>query len=52
MLTFCFDFTDVIHKFARDIYYKRFPELESLVPMPIEYMKTVKVGVFQLGIGW
>jgi len=34
---------DVIHKFVRDIYYKRFPELESLVPLPLEYMKTVKV---------
>lgn len=27
----------------RDNYYKRFPELESLVQTPIEYMKTVKV---------
>ena len=35
--------SDVIHKFVRDIYYKRFPELESLVPLPLEYMKTVKV---------
>ena len=35
--------SDVIHKYVRDLYYKRFPELESLVPVAIEYMKTVKV---------
>jgi len=34
---------DVVHKFVRDVYYKRFPELESLVQLPIEYVKTVKV---------
>ncbi|ELT98453.1 hypothetical protein CAPTEDRAFT_177631 [Capitella teleta] len=33
---------NVIHKYVRDIYYKRFPELESLVSQPLEYMKTVK----------
>ncbi|VDP22964.1 unnamed protein product [Soboliphyme baturini] len=33
---------DVIHKFVRDKYSKRFPELESLVPMPIEYITCVK----------
>lgn len=27
-----------IHKFTRDKYKKRFPELESLVPNPLEYM--------------
>ena len=27
-----------IHKFTRDKYNKRFPELESLVPNPLEYM--------------
>lgn len=32
----------VIHKYVRDLYYKRFPELESLVPLAVEYMKTVK----------
>ena len=34
---------DVVHKFVRDAYYKRFPELESLVHLPLEYVKTVKV---------
>lgn len=34
---------DVVHKFVRDGYYKRFPELESLVHLPLEYVKTVKV---------
>ncbi len=33
----------MIHKYTRDNYHKRFPELESLVQMPIEYVKTVKV---------
>jgi len=32
----------IAHKFVRDIYYKRFPELESLVQLPLEYVKTVK----------
>ena len=41
---FClFVFLDVIHKFTRDQYQKRFPELESLVPTPMEYVRTVKV---------
>lgn len=31
-----------IHRFVRDKYSKRFPELESLVVGPLEYMKTVK----------
>jgi len=31
-----------IHKFTRDKYNKRFPELESLVTSPLEYLKTVK----------
>ena len=35
--------SDVIHKFTRDQYQKRFPELESLVPTPMEYVRTVKV---------
>jgi len=34
--------TMTIHKFARDIYSKRFPELESLVVQPLEYMMTAK----------
>ncbi|XP_002742415.1 U4/U6 small nuclear ribonucleoprotein Prp31-like [Saccoglossus kowalevskii] len=33
---------DVIHKFCRDHYMKRFPELESLVPGASDYMNTVK----------
>ncbi|XP_064645196.1 U4/U6 small nuclear ribonucleoprotein Prp31-like [Lineus longissimus] len=33
---------NVIHKFTRDKYSKRFPELESLVSTPLEYMKTVR----------
>ncbi|XP_050530036.1 U4/U6 small nuclear ribonucleoprotein Prp31 [Daktulosphaira vitifoliae] len=32
----------VIHKFVRDKYSKRFPELESLVVGPLEYVQTVK----------
>jgi len=34
--------TNTIHKFARDIYTKRFPELESLVVQPLEYLMTAK----------
>lgn len=34
---------NVIHKFVRDKYEKRFPELESLVPNPLEYLATVKL---------
>uniref|UniRef100_A0A1I7S7D5 U4/U6 small nuclear ribonucleoprotein Prp31 n=1 Tax=Bursaphelenchus xylophilus TaxID=6326 RepID=A0A1I7S7D5_BURXY len=33
----------VIHKFVRDKYEKRFPELETLVQMPLDYMATVKL---------
>lgn len=32
-----------IHKFVRDKYSKRFPELESLVPTALEYTRTVRV---------
>eukprot|EP00088_Acartia_fossae_P068978 TRINITY_DN887_c0_g1_i10.p1 TRINITY_DN887_c0_g1~~TRINITY_DN887_c0_g1_i10.p1 ORF type:complete len:521 (+),score=164.32 TRINITY_DN887_c0_g1_i10:49-1563(+) len=32
----------IIHKFARDVYTKRFPELESLVVQPLEYLMTAK----------
>ncbi|KAL3314585.1 U4/U6 small nuclear ribonucleoprotein Prp31 [Cichlidogyrus casuarinus] len=32
----------IIHKFIKDIYSKRFPELESLVPTSSEYIKTVQ----------
>lgn len=33
---------NIIHKFTRDKYAKRFPELESLVPTALEYVMTVK----------
>ncbi|CAH1793713.1 unnamed protein product [Owenia fusiformis] len=33
---------NVIHKFTRDIYCQRFPELESLVPNSMEYLKTAR----------
>lgn len=33
----------VIHKFIRDIYAAKFPELESLVHNPIDYAKVVKL---------
>lgn len=33
---------DIIHKFIRDKYSKRFPELESLVPNALDYIRTVK----------
>ena len=34
--------SDIIHKYVKDIYSKRFPELDSLVPVPLDYLKTVK----------
>jgi U4/U6 small nuclear ribonucleoprotein PRP31 len=34
---------DIIHNFVRTIYKKRFPELEQLVQLPMDYLKTVKV---------
>ncbi|KAG7270141.1 hypothetical protein CRUP_027211 [Coryphaenoides rupestris] len=33
---------NIIHKFTRDKYSKRFPELESLVPTSLDYIRTVK----------
>lgn len=33
---------NLIHKFVKDKYSKRFPELESLVPSPLDYMLTAK----------
>lgn len=33
---------NIIHKFTRDNYQKRFPELESLVPGALDYVSTVK----------
>jgi U4/U6 small nuclear ribonucleoprotein PRP31 len=32
-----------VHKYIRDKYSMRFPELESLVPVPLEYIKTVQL---------
>ena len=32
----------LIHKYVREKYSKRFPELESLVPVPLEYMMTAR----------
>lgn len=32
----------VIHKFSKDKYEKRFPELDSLVPLPLDYIHTVR----------
>jgi len=32
----------IVHKYARDVYSKRFPELESLVVQPLEYLMTAK----------
>ena len=34
---------NVVHKYIRDKYSKRFPELESLVPMATDYIKSVLV---------
>jgi U4/U6 small nuclear ribonucleoprotein PRP31 len=34
---------NVVHKYIRDKYSKRFPELESLVPVAMDYIKTVLV---------
>ena len=31
-----------IHRFARDLYTDRFPELESVVVNPLDYMRTVR----------
>jgi len=34
---------DIIQNFVKNIYHKRFPELEQLVQLPMDYLKTVKV---------
>jgi U4/U6 small nuclear ribonucleoprotein PRP31 len=34
---------NVIHKFVKDKYAKRFPELETFVQMPIDFLRTVKL---------
>lgn len=41
---------DIIHKFIRDKYSKRFPELESLVPNALDYIRTVKVSGQRWGL--
>lgn len=33
---------DIIHNFVKGIYRKRFPELEQLVQLPLDYLKTVQ----------
>ena len=43
VLTFTSFLLDTIHKYIKDLYSKRFPELESMVYTPVEYMKTVQV---------
>jgi U4/U6 small nuclear ribonucleoprotein PRP31 len=32
----------IVHKFIRDNYAKRFPELESIVTSPVDYANAVK----------
>lgn len=34
---------NIIHKYLRDLYSKRFPELESLVPHALDYIRTVEL---------
>eukprot|EP00047_Mylnosiga_fluctuans_P005205 m.239043 g.239043 ORF g.239043 m.239043 type:complete len:504 (+) comp13410_c0_seq1:13-1524(+) len=34
---------NIIHKYVRDHYAKRFPELDQLVPIPLDYIRTVKI---------
>lgn len=33
----------VLHKYVRDIYNKRFPELEQLIMNPVDYLRTVQM---------
>ena len=37
------DEIEIIHNFVKEIYKKRFPELEQLVQLPLDYLKTVQV---------
>jgi U4/U6 small nuclear ribonucleoprotein PRP31 len=32
-----------VHKFVRDHYASKFPELEQLVPAPLDYMRVVRL---------
>ena len=34
---------DILHHFVRSIYRKPFPELEQLIPLPFDYLRTVQV---------
>jgi U4/U6 small nuclear ribonucleoprotein PRP31 len=46
------DEIQALHKFIRDHYNKKFPELESLVQHPLDYARTVKrVGNQTVSIG-
>ena len=40
-----FSLLDLIHKYVRDLYGIRFPELESLVPSQLDFLRTVQVCV-------
>lgn len=42
---------NIIHKYTRDLYAKRFPELESLVPSALDYIKTVQLLDNDLEVG-
>jgi U4/U6 small nuclear ribonucleoprotein PRP31 len=37
---------DIIHNYVRGIYRRRFPELEQLVQLPMDYFRTVQVSFF------
>ena len=37
-----FSILAIIHKFVKDKYQKRFPELDSLIMVEMDYIKTVK----------
>lgn len=37
-----FHFSAIIHRYVRDKYQKRFPELESLIISPQDYIRSVR----------
>ena len=41
---------DIIHNFVRNIYRQRFPELEQLVQLPMDYLKTIQVSSLSLSL--
>lgn len=45
------DEISTVHKYTRDMYAKRFPELESLVPSALDYIKTVQLLDNDLEVG-